>query len=105
MKGLLAVAIAAISVAFVLADEPKCPPHNGVDVILIPNPDDCGSYYSCNEGKAWLLNCSEGLHFNAELNVCDWPQNVNCEIHAESSTMVMEEMPTKIPSESSSPAN
>ncbi|XP_076751504.1 peritrophin-1 [Xylocopa sonorina] len=90
MKGLLVVAFAVISVAFVLASEPKCPPHNSVDVILLPNPDDCGSYYSCNEGKAWLLNCSEGLHFNPELNVCDWPENVNCEV---ATTVAQEETP------------
>lgn len=88
MKGLLVVAFAVISAVFVLASEPKCPPHNAVDVILIPNSEDCGSYYSCNEGKAWLLNCSEGLHFNPELNVCDWPENVNCQV---ATTTVVEE--------------
>jgi len=45
------------------------------------NPEDCGSYVICNsnnEGgiRAAKVNCAPNLLFNAELKVCDWPENV-----------------------------
>jgi len=45
------------------------------------NPEDCGSYVTCNsdnEGgiKAAKVDCAPNLLFNAELKVCDWPENV-----------------------------
>jgi len=45
----------------------------------LPNPDDCGSYYVCDWGTPVLMTCMQGLHFNAELQVCDWPENAGCE--------------------------
>jgi hypothetical protein len=46
--------------------------------VLLPNPEDCGSYYSCSNGVPILMPCPEGLHFNATLSVCDYPQNAEC---------------------------
>merc|ERR1712020_316189 len=45
------------------------------------NPEDCGSYVICNsnnEGgiRAAKVDCAPNLLFNAELKVCDWPENV-----------------------------
>ncbi|XP_043526087.1 uncharacterized protein LOC122537167, partial [Frieseomelitta varia] len=49
----------------------------------IPYPDDCHKFYKCAEGEAYLLCCplidpngSKRLVFNPELQVCDWPHNV-----------------------------
>ncbi|XP_003251779.1 peritrophin-1 [Apis mellifera] len=82
MKAILALALATILVAFVSATPPpKCPPNSGEDeVILLPNPDDCGSYYSCNRGTPFLMKCYPGLEFNAELKLCDWPENAHCQV-------------------------
>lgn len=44
------------------------------------NPEDCGSYVSCNSNvdgvTAAKVDCVPGLFFNDELKVCDWPSNV-----------------------------
>jgi hypothetical protein len=60
----------------------KCPPTNDPDpsawAIFLPNPEDCGSYYVCNWGEAILMPCPAGLHFNAQLHVCDWPADAGC---------------------------
>merc|ERR1712051_542562 len=45
------------------------------------NPEDCGSYVVCNSDNeggigAAKVSCPPNLLFNAELKVCDWPENV-----------------------------
>ena len=50
---------------------------------MIPDPEDCSKYYVCNHiGTQWAtvhsMSCPAGLHFNSELNVCDWPDNAKC---------------------------
>lgn len=47
-------------------------------IILLPNPLSCESFCSCEWGKAYYRACPTGLHFNANLQVCDYPQNANC---------------------------
>ena len=64
------------------------------------NPEDCGSYVTCNAGsdgelqvnlqsfskgqlppQSHKVSCAPNLLFNAELKVCDWPENVpDCSI-------------------------
>ncbi|CAG0902941.1 unnamed protein product [Darwinula stevensoni] len=39
------------------------------------HPEDCGSFCQCSNGKAYYFACPDGLMFNTELNVCDWPEN------------------------------
>lgn len=46
------------------------------------HPTDCGAYYHCTNGYAWYMECSPGLYFNPETNLCDWPWNVDCENEA-----------------------
>nr|XP_034195421.1 basic proline-rich protein-like [Osmia lignaria] len=79
MKATFAVAFAAVFVTFAYGTRRvHCPPENDVDVTLLPNPDDCTSYYSCNQGIAWPMYCPGRLHFNAELRVCDSPEHAKC---------------------------
>ncbi|KAK1122372.1 hypothetical protein K0M31_009594 [Melipona bicolor] len=62
----------------------KCLDVIGSNVTVhIPDPDDCHKFYKCAGGDACLLCCplinpkgSKRLVFNPELQVCDWPQNV-----------------------------
>ncbi len=61
--------------------ERQCPPPEKVldHTVLIPNPADCRSYFSCSNGVAILLYCPDGLYFNAEIDACDWPRDSGCE--------------------------
>lgn len=88
-SAILALSLAAISVALVSATAPpKCPPNEVEDeIILLPNPNDCTSYYACNRGTAFLMKCNSGLEFNAELKICDWPQSAHCQVTPEPSNV------------------
>ncbi len=45
--------------------------------VVIPNPADCSTFFSCSNGVAILMRCPDGLYFNDKLDVCDWPRNVD----------------------------
>lgn len=90
------VVLATAFLAFVSAT-PECP-SNQDDVVLVPNPNDCASYYACDGGVAYLMNCSAGLLFNPELRVCDWADNVTCSVNSSSSVAPSEE-PDEVPVE------
>ncbi|KAH9528626.1 chitin binding [Dermatophagoides farinae] len=47
---------------------------------------DCSRYYVCVFGDPLHEQCTGGLYFSAELQTCDWPQNVVCTILMTSST-------------------
>lgn len=38
---------------------------------------ECNSYYRCVYGKPLKFQCRDGLYYNPESNVCDWPENIN----------------------------
>ncbi|XP_052068561.1 chitotriosidase-1-like [Mytilus californianus] len=43
-----------------------------------PVPADCSKYYRCYPGGAVQGSCQEGLYWNTNTNICDWPRNVDC---------------------------
>lgn len=45
--------------------------------LYLPHPD-CNRFYLCQWGVAIELVCPDDQHWNAEENVCDWPDNANC---------------------------
>lgn len=45
-----------------------------------PHPNDCTQYYVCVFGGALLESCTGGLMYSHELQTCDWPRNVGCEV-------------------------
>ncbi|KAM3955621.1 uncharacterized protein ACR2FA_010455, partial [Aphomia sociella] len=49
------------------------------DVHLLLPSDDCTKFYYCVEGEKEERVCPDGLHFNPELQVCDWPAAAGCE--------------------------
>lgn len=55
-----------------------CPAENGEFVSFLRDLADCSVFYFCDHGNAVQMSCLDGLHFNPELHVCDWPQNVGC---------------------------
>jgi len=47
-----------------------------------PNPADCQSYFVCTGGKAYHIDCADGLTFNKASKYCDWPENHECKLPA-----------------------
>uniref|UniRef100_A0AAG5DLT4 Chitin-binding type-2 domain-containing protein n=1 Tax=Anopheles atroparvus TaxID=41427 RepID=A0AAG5DLT4_ANOAO len=57
---------------------PPCIPGVTSVPTILPHTN-CNMFYKCNNGKACEQNCPAGLHFNAQLSVCDWPSNACCD--------------------------
>lgn len=45
-----------------------------------PHKLNCSLYYQCENGTKSVMECPDGLEFNAETEICDWPDNVNCSV-------------------------
>lgn len=58
------------------SSEFSCPEEFG----YFPHPSDCSLYYVCVFGGALLESCTGGLMYSHELQTCDWPRNVGCEV-------------------------
>ncbi|CAL4068136.1 unnamed protein product, partial [Meganyctiphanes norvegica] len=63
---------------YALSGFPKCPANSESVLVLLPDPYDCGSYYMCAAQGPIHMLCPAGLYFNPDVQVCDYPQNVNC---------------------------
>lgn len=59
--------------------EGECPSINPEFAVYLKDRFDCSVFYECDWGTPYKFKCPGGLHFNKELDICDWPQNVNCE--------------------------
>merc|ERR1711915_892405 len=57
--------------------EVSCPAD--INDFIISNPDDCSQFFKCSWGTPYLYQCPDGLLFNPDLDVCDWPGNVDCD--------------------------
>ncbi|XP_059479869.1 probable chitinase 10 [Neocloeon triangulifer] len=42
-------------------------------------PTNCRVYYRCEWGVKTTYVCPEGLHYDAALNLCNWPEMAGCE--------------------------
>ena len=52
---------------------------DGCESGIHPHESECNLYYQCDHGHRFPdQECPEGLLFNSELLVCDWPANVVC---------------------------
>lgn len=58
------------------SDAFECPEEFG----YYPHPTDCSQYYVCVFGGALLESCTGGLMYSHELQTCDWPRNVGCDV-------------------------
>lgn len=47
------------------------------------HPYSCERFLKCSNGEFIEMFCPDGLHFNPEVSVCDWPANVNCTSNSE----------------------
>lgn len=50
--------------------------------MYVAHPTDCKLYLQCLHGRFGPRPCPEGLHWNAEVGACDWPQKANCQASA-----------------------
>ncbi|XP_076367568.1 uncharacterized protein LOC143255581 isoform X2 [Tachypleus tridentatus] len=55
-----------------------CPPQNGKFPVFLPHTENCSLYYVCDHGIPKLMRCPAPLHFNRELNVCDYEWRAGC---------------------------
>ncbi|KAJ8942588.1 hypothetical protein NQ318_006218 [Aromia moschata] len=74
--------LAAIILCYYLATgilvetEVSCPDEDPDEAEILADPTNCTRFYICDNGSPYLHNCSGGLFFNSQLNVCDQPANV-----------------------------
>ena len=57
----------------------QCPEKSDDEISYLPSPTDCSKYYVCVEAEPIEMSCPEGLWFDSELNICNFPQNVTCD--------------------------
>ncbi len=60
-------------------NNPCPPPGDDYYTVLVPVPGDCTSFYACSNGVLVLQHCPDGLHFNDELDTCEYPTDAGCE--------------------------
>nr|XP_034314169.1 probable endochitinase [Crassostrea gigas] len=46
---------------------------------MSPHPSDCSKYLECVWSTVYTRDCPGGLHFNANINVCDHPASAGCQ--------------------------
>ena len=56
-----------------------CPAVDPIDhFVFLPNAENCNQFYECSMGHAKLFTCPDGLQFDIKMQVCNWPENVDC---------------------------
>lgn len=69
---------------YIPAAVPQCPEQVDGNLTLLANPDNCSSYYECDNGEAVLMDCPPTTYFCSEKDICTWiwePECIfNCQI-------------------------
>lgn len=63
-------------IGFTFANDQKCIGQE--EGFAFDNPASCGAYFQCRLGVAVPMECQEGLYFDPESVLCNFPQNVEC---------------------------
>lgn len=50
------------------------------DFTIIVDPYNCNTYFTCFENRKYARICDSGLYYNLESQVCDFPDNVDCQV-------------------------
>ena len=58
-------------------DEAFC---NGKQDGNYKDPDTCFGFIACSGGNINKMPCTGGLMFNKEKNICDYPENTECDV-------------------------
>ena len=46
--------------------------------VFVPHPYDCSLYYECVDLTPVLMACPAGLYFDSRIDICNWPEYVDC---------------------------
>ena len=57
---------------------PACPIPDPKFVVFFAHPSDCQRFFKCSNGVAHCKTCPANLHWNTELNTCDFPFRAGC---------------------------
>ncbi|XP_020707522.2 peritrophin-1-like [Athalia rosae] len=52
---------------------------DSIDRVLLPHPHNCSLFYKCDWTTPVLFECPQDLHFNIDLQICDWPWHAGCD--------------------------
>lgn len=47
--------------------------------VAFPHPEYCEKFYFCANGEIFEFSCPDGLLFDPQALVCNWPEQVNCD--------------------------
>merc|ERR1712227_82882 len=61
---------------------------------FVPHPTDCTLYYQCFGLSPILMSCPEGLFFDPSVDVCNWPDQVDCKQQTEAPETTKAEVET-----------
>ncbi|KAK0406785.1 hypothetical protein QR680_018805 [Steinernema hermaphroditum] len=78
--GALIVLSVSLTLAVVPQNEAEGGPVNCEKDGFLPDPKSCRSFYKCENGTAFRFDCGPGTLFNPEINDCDWPSKVKCNV-------------------------
>ena len=83
-----------------------CPESTDGFPVFIPHPTDCTKYYECDGDWPILMDCAPPLFFDPSLNVCNWPEMVDCQQPATTEAPATTEEPatTEAPETTEEPA-
>ncbi|XP_005191191.2 uncharacterized protein LOC101894463 [Musca domestica] len=71
----------SISTPIALPDA-KCPAvDDPSNLVFLQNPKSCSDYFMCYHGEPIAMHCSHSLHFDIKTHKCDYPENVQCQLH------------------------
>ena len=48
------------------------------DGVFFPHPNDCEWFFHCSNNVAYCMKCPADLHWNVELETCDYPYRAGC---------------------------
>merc|ERR1712241_933207 len=46
--------------------------------VFVPHPYDCSLYHECVGLTPVLMSCPAGLYFDSRIDICNWPEYVDC---------------------------
>lgn len=55
-----------------------CPEFNQDETVHLPHPFACNKYLTCLSKSVLEQSCPGNLHWNIEMNMCDYPDNAKC---------------------------
>ncbi|XP_055624724.1 probable chitinase 10 [Toxorhynchites rutilus septentrionalis] len=57
----------------------RCPVYdNSMNPVHLPHATDCGKFYKCFSGRAFMISCPPGQEFGAAIQRCDYPAFAMC---------------------------